>query len=112
VAGAIAKLGPHAGAAVVVGPPPLGDGLHQEEAEATALPAIESHGSNGNVTGLLDLQAQVAIADLDIDAYRCARSQLRVTHAVGHELGDEQLRIIVRVRAWPAFRRTTQKPPP
>ena len=27
-------------------------------------------------------------------AYRRARSQPRVTHAVGHELGDEQLRII------------------
>ena len=64
-----------------------------EAAEAPAMLSIGSHGANGNVTGILDLQAHEAIADLDADAYRRARSQLRVPHAVGHELGDEQLRI-------------------
>ena len=78
----------------MLGAPSLSEGLHQEEAEATAMLSIGSHGSNGNVTGILDLQAHEAVADLDADAYGRVRSQLRVTHAVGHELGDEQLRII------------------
>ena len=54
----------------MLGAPSLGEGLHQEEAEATAMLSIGSHGSNGNVTGILDLQAHEAIADLDADAYR------------------------------------------
>ena len=66
----------------MVGAPSLGEGLHQEEAEATAMLSIGSHGSNGNVSGILDLQAHEAIADLDADAYRCVRSQPRLTRRV------------------------------
>ena len=74
--------------------PSRSQGLHQEEAEATATLSIGSHGSKGNVTRILDLQTHEAIADLDAAAPPRARRQLRMTHAVGHELGDEQLRII------------------
>jgi hypothetical protein len=91
------ELRPHAGADRVdaLEPPPLAEHLHEVQAHPAAVDPVDRPGCDDSVAAaILDLQPERALSEADTDQQRLAGSGLAVAHAVGDQLGDQQLRAV------------------
>ena len=101
---AAGQLCPHAGTAFAgsLQAPSLAEHLHQVQPHPAALDRVRGPGcDDAVVAGVLDFHPAPRLGEADADGQLLAGSGTTVSHAVGDQLGDEQLRMVEHGRRHP-----------
>src|SRR2546423_14828890 len=82
-------------------PPALAELLHEVESEAAAAIAVRSaHRDDAVVARVLDLEADLGVRAVEAEDERRLSRRVAVEHAVGHQLGGQQLYAIEHGRGY------------